>query len=320
MARYIGKVIGFLLILGGMIVGILLLCTVSSPLDRFFAFVTCSDDYNREDVAPEILKTAQEGKNGYQHILVGDSVCYMLFANSGEINDAYFPAGNTRPCTMATQYVLVKEFLESHPEAKDVYLFYSKESWESVVDVKCGYSYVVVPHMQAGTFDKLERETVAQAEEMFGPLLMNEFMANAFDRSFVVRKIVLNSLTTYHEKVLDEDLSAPFEKTENRISPLALLYFKRIVETCDAHHATLHLIHDPLADTPQKHEEVEMERKMFEEAGLYEEWKEYFDSVLYYPEELFFDGVHFQAGEELNNAVIDDVREHTGLMRDIFEK
>ena len=83
------------------------------------------------------------------------------------------------------------------------------------MDVKCGYSYVVVPHMQAGTFDKLGQETVSRAEEMFGPFLVNKFMANAFDRSFVVRKIVLNSLTAYHEKVLGEDLSAPFERTEN---------------------------------------------------------------------------------------------------------
>ena len=320
MVKYIGKVMGFLAILGGMILGVFMLCTVCSPLDQFVAFLTCSDGYHREDVAQEILKTAQEGKNEYQNILVGDSVCYMLFANAGEVSDEYFLAGNTRPCTMATQYVLVNEFLESHPEAKDVYLFYSKESWESVMDVKCGYSYVVVPHMQAGTFDKLGQETVSRAEEMFGPFLVNKFMANAFDRSFVVRKIVLNSLTAYHEKVLGEDLSAPFERTENEISPLALSYFRKMVETCDAHQTTLHLIHDPLADTEEKHAEVEMERRMFQEAGLYEEWQEYFDSVLYYPEEYFFDGVHFLGEENLSDAVIQDISEHTELMTDIFEK
>lgn len=317
MGKYIIKFIGFLFLLGGMTAGILVLCAACEPLDRCLAFLTCSEDYNREDVAPEVLKTAQESDNSYHSILVGDSVSYMLFANSREVNDEIFLAGNTRPCTMATQYVLVKEFIESHPEAKDVYLFYSKESWESVIDVKCGYSYVIVPHMQAGTLGELEPETLEEAEEKFGSLLMTPFMANLFDRSFVNRKIILNSLMVYHEDVLGEDLSAAFEKTDNQISPLALKYFRKMTEVCDENHVALHLIHDPLADTPEKHAEVETEKQMFADAGLYEEWQEYFDSVLYYPAENFFDGVHFHVEKEMNNAVIHDIKEHTGLMEDL---
>lgn len=307
----------FLLLLGGLTAGLLMLCAVCEPLDRVLAFLTCSEDYTREDVAPEVLKTAQQGDNDYHSILVGDSVSYMLFAESREVNDEYFLAGNTRPCTMATQYVLVKEFVESHPQAKDVYLLYSKESWESVIDVKCGYSYVIVPHLQAGALDELEPETINAAEEKFGALLMTPFMANLFDHSFVNRKLILNSLMTYHEKVLGEDLSAPFERTEGQISPLALQYFQKMIEVCEKHQVALHLIHDPLADTPQKHSEVEAEKQMFRDAGLYDEWQEYFDSVLYYPPEYFFDGVHFHVEKELNNSVIRDIQEHTGLLQDL---
>ena len=79
----------------------------------------------------------------------------------------------------------------------------------------------------------------------------------------------------------------------------------------------MHLIHDPLADTPEKHEEVEQEKQMFMDAGLYNDWQEYFESVLYYPEEYFFDGVHFHVEKEMNNAVIHDIKEHTGLMQDL---
>lgn len=317
MGKYIVKFIGFLLLFGGLTAGILGLCAVCEPLDKVLAFLTCSADYNREDVAPEVLKTAQESDNDYQSILVGDSVSYMLFANSREVNDKIFLAGNTRPCTMATQYVLVKEFIESHPEAKDVYLFYSKESWESVIDVKCGYSYVVVPHMQAGTLQELEPETIGEAEEKFGALLMTPLMANLFDRSFVNRKIILNSLMTYHENILGEDLSAPFERTEGEISPLALLYFQKMEEVCEEHQVALHLIHDPLADTPEKHAEVEAEKQMFTDAGMYEKWQEYFDSVLYYPADYFFDGVHFNVEKEMNNTVINDIKEHTGLLEEL---
>ena len=55
---------------------------------------------------------------------------------------------------------------------------------------------------------------------------------------------------------------------------------------------------------------------MFQAAGLYEQFPEYFSSVLYYPEENFFDGVHFNVDDELNNRVINDIREHTGLLQD----
>ena len=70
----------------------------------------------------------------------------------------------------------------------------------------------------------------------------------------------------------------------------------------------LHLLHDPLADTEAKHQEVEMEKQMFQEAGLYDTYQEYFDSVLYYPPENFFRRVHFNVEDELNNRVINDIK------------
>ena len=316
MAKFLGKTIGFLAILAVLVTGILFLSASCEPMNQVFAFLSCSDDYERQHAEIQVLKDVQETDNAYTKIMVGDSVCYMLFTRLQDVNDTYFLGANTRPCTMATQYVLVKEFVENHPDAEEVYMFLSKDTWESVIDVQCGYSYVAVPHTQAGTIEDLDPETREEMYRMFGPVLMNPVVVNAFDHSLMNHKIVLNGLVEYHEKILGEDLSADYERTENEISPLALHYFRKIVDLCEEEGLKLHLLHDPVADTEAKHAEIEMEKQMFQAAGLYEQFPEYFSSVLYYPEENFFDGVHFNVDDELNNRVINDIREHTGLLQD----
>ena len=320
MGKFIGKTILFLLILLGLVGGILVVSASSEGMNRIFAFLSCSEDYERQEAETDILRKAQITENDYRKIMVGDSVCYMLFTRLQDVNDVYFLAANTRPCTMATQYALVKEFADGHPEAEEVYIFLSKDSWETIIDVQCGYSYVVVPNTLAGTIDQFDESTVADMRRLFGSVLMNPTVVNIFDKSLMNHKIVLNSLVEYHEKVLGEDLSAPYELTENEISPLALQYFTKIVRLCEERNIELHLLHDPLADTEAKHQEVEMEKQMFQEAGLYDTYQEYFDSVLYYPPENFFDGVHFNVEDELNNRVINDIKEHTGLLQDFVVK
>jgi hypothetical protein len=316
MKKFIGKTLAFLVILALLVSGLLVLSSVNESCNQFFAYISCSEDYQRQTEEISVLQRVQQQDNAYDKIMVGDSVCYMLFTRLQDVNDAYFLGGNTRPCTMVMQYVLAKEFMEGHPDAKEVYLFLSKDSWESTIDVQCGYSYVVVPQTQAGTMKDLDEDTVLRMQQLFGRFLMNPYVVNVFDHSLMNHKLVLNGLMVYHELVLGEDMSATYERTENEISPLALQYFEKLVALCEEQGVQLHLLHDPLADTEEKHQEVAMEEEMFRQAGIYDDFSEYFSSVLYYPPEDFFDGVHFNVDDELDNQVIRDIQDHTGLLQD----
>lgn len=316
MRRFCLKTIVFMLVLVVLICGILWIPSTNDMLNQAFAFLTCSQDYERQSAEIQVLKDVQGINNDYDKIMVGDSVCYMLFTRLQDVNDKYFLGGNTRPCTMATQYVLVKEFIDAHPDAKEVYIFLSKDSWESTIDIQCGYSYVVVPHTQAKTIDDLDQDTRDDMRNKFGSFLMNPVVVNAFDRSQTNRKLVLNGLSEWYDKVLGQDMSSQYVLTENQISPLSQKYFLKIVQLCAENNIQLHLLHDPVADTPEKHQEIEVEKQMFEDAGLYDQFPEYFLSVLYYPPEYFFDGIHFIVDDELDNQVINDIRRHTGLLQD----
>ena len=261
MRRFCLKTIVFMLVLVVLICGILWIPSTNDMLNQAFAFLTCSQDYERQSAEIQVLKDVQGINNDYDKIMVGDSVCYMLFTRLQDVNDKYFLGGNTRPCTMATQYVLVKEFIDAHPDAKEVYIFLSKDSWESTIDIQCGYSYVVVPHTQAKTIDDLDQDTRDDMRNKFGSFLMNPVVVNAFDRSQTNRKLVLNGLSEWYDKVLGQDMSSQYVLTENQISPLSQKYFLKIVQLCAENNIQLHLLHDPVADTPEKHQEIEVEKQ-----------------------------------------------------------
>jgi len=317
MLKYIGKFVGFLLGLVLLLFGTMVLSSVNEPLNDFFAFISCSDEYERQDVETQTIIDATKVDNQYSKIIVGDSVCYLLFYGFQEQNDEYLFSGITRPATIATHYTMIKEFLENHPEADEVYMMLSYDTWRSIIDVQCGYSYFVVPNTIAGTMNNYDSKTIQEATEKFGTVLMNKSVVELYDKSLMNHKIVLNSLIWVHENVFDKDMSSSYELTEG-MSDLAYDYFCKIEKLCEENNVELHLIHDPVADTPVKRFELECEKQMFIDMGLYDKYHTYFDNVLFYPIEMFFDGIHLNVEKELQSSVIKDIQEVTNSLEDII--
>lgn len=321
MKRYIIKVGFFFLGLLLIITLCIILPAYNSVLNDVEAFITNSEDYvrNEEAAKAEAILATMDADNGYSKLLVGDSVSYFLFNRLQEYNQEYLLAGTSRPFTIAGQYVQIKEFLENHDNATDVYMFESKATWEAVVDPQGTYQNLVVPTIETGTFDNLNTTTQEEIKKTFSTVLLNKKVVHLYNYSNMNRKIVLNGVLLYHEKILGEDVSAPYESTPNEVSPLAQYYLKSIIELCEDHNVELHILHDPLADTAEKRAEVEQERVMFAQCGYTEStlFEKYYNSVLYYPESYFFDGVHFNIDDELQNAVIKDMQTHTQELGDL---
>lgn len=319
MGKLIGKTLAFLLGVLALIALIIVLSTSNSVFDDFFSLITCSGEYTSKEETLKIdtIERAKETDNSYEKIIVGDSVSYFMFTPLQEYNDVYFIGSTNRPFTMAGQYVVISEFLKSHPEAKEAYLFFSKDSWESVIDPQNGYQNTVVPFVKAGVLDDLDQVTRDEMNKTFSGFLMKPAIVELYYRSMMNHKLVLNSIIAYHEEILGEDCSSLYEKTEGRLSPLSELYLQKTIDLCKEKGVTFHIVHNPLADTEIKHNELEEEKRDFERSPFMYLSDDYFNSVIFYPEEQFADGVHYGVTPELQRNAIRDIINKTGYMTDL---
>lgn len=290
MKRFIGKMILFLCLFDAIILGLDVL-SAKEPFRGWFAYVTESSDYpaGKDEVALYIEQIREEGD--YSKLVVGDSVCFQMTNGLRDINGEYSLVGNNRAVTIAGEYLLVKEFLETHEGITDVYVIVGLDALQTNIDVNYGYQYVAIPFLRDELLQNLEEETIDEMEGTFGKFFMQKTVAELIGDSSVNRKLYLNYIK--EQVVVDPNAS-----DEIVLSDLAVEYLYKIYDLCGEYDVTMHLLPDPLADNQWRHTQEEALEKDFEERGLSELFPNYFDEITYYPEEQFVDGIHF--GEPYN--------------------
>lgn len=289
MKKFVGKLILLLCIFGVIVTGL----DIMSALPQFrqwFAYVTESEDYpagSYDETRKYLDQIWEEGP--YTKLLLGDSVCYQMTNGLREYNQEYSLVGNNQALTLAGEYLLVREFFETHEGVTDVYLMVGVDELRANVNVTLGYQYVVIPFVREGLIGNLEEETIEQMESNFGAFFMQRPIAMLVGCSSVNRKLYLNFL---------KDYTTPYYGEQDALSSTTCIYLPKIYELCEENGATLHLIPDPLADNDWRHQQVEELEADFAAKGFDELFPNYFDEIVYYPEEQFLDGVHF--GEPYN--------------------
>ena len=290
MKRFTKKLIAFL----GIFAVLLLTFDLLSATERFrgvFATLTDSSDYEEgaeREVTAYLAKSRTPGS--YTKLLVGDSVCAQMTEAFFDCNQQYCLVGNNRALTMAGEYLLVKEFLETHENVSEVWLMTGPDLLQTSIDATYSYSYVVLPFLQADLLGELDEETAEEMEETFGSFFLKKPVAELIAGSAVNRKLYLNYVKE-REEALEKG-----ESRENQtvgMSDLAERYLRKIYELCDAQGVACYLIPDPLADTPARRKQVEQIRQDFETRGLERLFPDYFSEITYYPADQFSDGIHF---------------------------
>ena len=231
MKRFTKKLIAFL----GIFAAVLLALDLLSATERFrgaFAVLTDSSGYEEEaerEVSAYLAKSRMPGS--YTKLLVGDSVCAQMTEAFFDCNQQYCLVGNNRALTMAGEYLLVKEFLETHENVSEVWLMAGPDLLQTSIDATYSYSYVVLPFLQADLLDELDEETAEEMEETFGSLFLKKPVAELIAGSAVNRKLYLNYVKE-REEALEKG-----ESRENQtvgMSDLAERYLRKIYELCDA--------------------------------------------------------------------------------------
>lgn len=299
MKRFVGKLIIFLCLFGAIVLGLDVL-SAKEPFRGWLAYITESSDYpaGKDEVAGYIEQIREDGD--YTKLVVGDSVCFQMTNGLRAQNGEYSLVGNNRALTIAGEYLLVREFLETHKNISDVYLIVGLDALQTNIDVNYGYQYVAIPFLRDGLLHNLEEETLREMDGTFGMFFMQKGVAELIGDSSVNRKLYLNYIKEH--AAID-----PNAGTEIVLSDTACEYLYKIHDLCEEYGATMYLLPDPLADNEWRHTQAEELQKDFTARGLNELFPKYFDEICYYPDEQFVDGIHFgepyNSQEELNNKL-----------------
>ena len=282
MKLFIKKTILFILILVAVLV-LLDVLSMFEPTRTLLAELTDSKAYislnvGADEIKPYIKKVQEHDET--TKLILGDSVCHQLFNDLQPYSTEISIVGSNAAITVAGQYVLASEYINSHPNATDIYLFMLPGSLTQSFDTNYGYQYTVMPFVETGTIKYFDNDTVKTMEDVYGKFFMNPIIVRMIDLSAPNRKIYLNLLKKY---------SAPY-KPSNYFD-IAEKYIGKIKDLCDANNITLHLYPCPISESRKN--DIDALKDSYTSSKLNIWFPAYFDEIRFYPEYQSDDNVHF---------------------------
>lgn len=231
-----------------------------------------------DEIVPHIKQVGTP--DGTQTLICGDSVCGQLFNDLKDINPTICIAASNGGISPAGQYIIVKEYLEHHPDAKEVYLFILPVSLMRAYDTDYGYQYAVAPFVETDTLKYLDDDTINLIKKTYGKLSVNPTFERFIDNSGINKKLYLNYLKEY---------KTPYSPTD--IFELGELYVSKIQQLCEERGVDFYLIASPVSD--RFLEESTGWKEAYDKTSLKELFPDYFDNILFFPDEESVDGTHF---------------------------
>ncbi len=276
-------------------------------LGRLF-FATGYRNVGSYQISPAIETVRKESE--HTKLILGDSVCNQVFASFKEANSDYLIVGTNAGVGMTGQYILGKLFLESHPEATDIYIVAIPSSFPIGNRSKHTFSYLVEPFGKEGLLSYLDPETVDELGSIYGKPFMNPKVLAFMDGSCINNKLLLY----YYKKntdIHDGDI----------MSDEAAHYLEKLMSECESRNVKLHILPGPVKDTEELHERYENLKKVLEGTSVESLFDRYFDSTIYYPSEYFGDGTHFSEKyitDDLFADIILELQQRSGELEGII--
>lgn len=307
MRKFVEKVVFFLVIL----VPILIMGIYLSHLEgwrEYFCRITDSNNYiessvnGSDEIKPFIWKVREQ--NNTEILVIGDSICHQMFENISENNGDITYAASNAAITMAGQYILAKEYLDNHANAKEIYLIVHPTSLKRTFDTTYGYQYIIIPFSETNTLMDLDKGTVDICKTVYGDVFLEPEVVNIIDKSGMNRKLYLNLLKKYG-KSYEEKM--PFEIADE--------YISKIYGLCEERNVKFYLVSSPVsAELQMTCEELEKE---YTESWMSKICPDYFKNIVYYPAEQSEDGFHFSGeykSQEYLNRLIKQIFDDYSLV------
>lgn len=284
------------------LMGILNVISFSAPVKGYFNKIACLDGgrYGYDEVVPVLEMVGED--DGTDTLIIGDSVAAQMFEGLiGKDPDVLICPTN-RAVTFAGQYIFVKEYLDAHPDAREVYIVMYTGSLASTIDAQLSYQYVGMPFIIGGYGDDLDDVVMSKLKRNYGSLFLHPQVMNMINNSAMDRVIYLKAVS-------EIDAHRPFKQEAETVSDITVDYLSRIHDLCSSRGADVYLLSTPLCDTASRRAECDRIREIFAETGLADLYPEYCESFIFMDKEYFLDDeTHFKAeykSREFFNPIID---------------
>lgn len=224
--------------------------------------------YPGDYVYHSIEKSKEKSKA--KTLLIGDSVGRQLFPID-EDNDEINSLATNQAIGIVGQYLLLNNYLEAGNKIDKLIMLFTPFSFKDNLDQKYTYHYFLKPFDHA-EYSSLFTETVeAQIEKI--PYHQFAQLPHIFVTSW-----------------------APEFNTNNQsqytfLSPISIEYLIKIKELAVQHNFELSILPTP-TNIERKHIVEKMDIEEAAKCNLEQEFKEYFDKIVYLDSTNFYDGTH----------------------------
>ena len=238
--------------------------------------------------------TASQKQTTYSTVLLGDSVSRQLFNIRNQENSQYYHLNSNQAIGVIGNYILLNNYLANNPQTKKVYLIMRPTSFNNNLNQKWTYTYFILPFFKEKN-KKYFSETSLKKLNVKRKLL-NKYLLNIFELN---PKLSLLLKIDYSDEMTDIK--------EAYLSDISIEYLKKIKKLLQEKNIEFYVLASPLS-IKEKNECILLRRNIkdnhFEDIFVY-----YFDSIQYYSENNFDDGVHFSKKFLENNRekIIDNL-------------
>ena len=298
--------ISILLVFVGCVLAVLEYFSIREDTKAVIAGLTNSEDYLTQgsgtvEITPIIDSVSIA--DGTTVLVLGDSIARQLFTGmSDEYPELKIACANAA-INISGQYMLAAKYLDTHPEATDIWLYAHPLTLVRGYDLELGYGYAVMPFAIDGCLGFLDDKTVDEMSSVYGRLSLNPDVAFYIDASPLNRKLFLSYIRMYNEEYIQDN---DYE--------IAFRCILRLKELCESKGVAFHFYSSP--STEYYREKIEETRYDYEMSGLYDIYPGYLDDVYYFPNEWSGDMTHFSeeyAVREVYDSVIDQAYEECFL-------
>ncbi len=284
-------VLGFLIIIEAL--------SCNDDTKEAMARLTNSEDYLEQgsgaaSILPIIGSAGME--DGKRVLVLGDSIAGQMFSGLAEDYPDIRIACANAAINISGQYMLASVFLDSHPEATDIWLYAHPLTLTRGYDLELGYGYAVMPFAIDGSLGYLDDRTLDEMRSVYGRLAMNPDVASFIDASPLNRKLFLSYIRMHNEPYVQEN--------DYEIASRCII---RLKELCESRGVTFHFYSSP--STEYYRDKIEETRSDYELSDMYALYPDYLDSIYYFPNEWSGDMTHFSteyANREVYDRVMDE--------------
>ena len=281
--------------------------SILPPTSYAVACITDSERYTiPEDSEQEYIQSVRDAMtpDGSTRLIVGDSVCRQIFVGLRDINPDFCIIGTNAAITMGGQYIMIKEYLDAHPEAEEVYLMVIPAAFQYAYNGALGYNNGVVPYVLTDTLHDLDEDTINTLRKTFGSFAINPKTIGLIRNSGLNKKIYFDLLNKYAIAYKDDG-----------IYDVSKMYIGKIAELCRERGVEFYMYPCPATDVTQS--TCAGIWDTLKGSVIYEANPEYLDMMYFFDEEMTVDGVHFYgdyANQETYNEFIRTMYGQTPLL------